>query len=172
MISAVGHEPDVTIADFVADLRAATPSNAGELAVPDRQEIAQQLHTAGVRTRKALERQMTALAQRLEELASRPVMASPTAFLDSRRQDVDGYGRRLTAAAEKLLGDKREKYVRLAASLDALSPLKVLARGYSMAADESGRIVTDAGQVDIGSGIDVTLARGALRCRVEDKTEV
>lgn len=76
-------------------------------------------------------------------------------------------GRRLTAAAEKLLGDKREKYVRLAASLDALSPLKVLARGYSMAADESGRIVTDAGQVDIGSGIDVTLGTGrpALPCR-------
>ena len=171
VISAVGHEPDVTIADFVADVRASTPSNAAELAVPDQAELAEQLHSFRIRGAQALRKRLDVLAGRLADLSGRPVMASPQACLEQRRQDLDRFGERLTAAEQALLAGKKHEYIRLAASLDAMSPLKVLARGFSVAADEAGHILTDNTAVGIGERIDVTLAHGGLRCRVEEKME-
>ena len=126
VISAVGHEPDVTIADFVADLRAATPSNAAELAVPDMSELREALSAARARLDQAVNRRLSERRKGLEELASRRVMQSPTGFIDQRRLELDSIRLRLDAAATARLGRERQEFSRLAAKLDALSPLKVL----------------------------------------------
>ncbi len=168
VISAVGHEPDVTISDFVADLRAATPSNAAELAVPDRAEEAEWLLGAEMRCTQAVTGKLAALAARLEDLRSRRVMESPLAYFDQRRQETDRLAERLTAAQDRILSAKKQNFIRLCASLDAMSPLKVLSRGFSVVTDKDGRVLSDADRTQVGERIGVTLARGALDCRVEN----
>jgi len=170
VISAVGHEPDVTIADFVADLRAATPSNGAELAVPDREDILDRLRELQVRLRHAEKKRLEALGERLGELSSRPVLKSPAGFIDRRREDLDHLSHRLTAAETQLLGEKKREYVRLAAALDAMSPLKVLARGFSVTTDADGRVVRDPFDVAVGDIVHIQIERGSLDCRVEHQT--
>ncbi len=170
VISAVGHEPDVTISDFVADLRAATPSNAAELAVPDRRDVEDSLLVLDRRARQVMAKKLDAAASRLRELSSRPVMRSPLGFVDQRREDLDRLSRDLTGAQERILGEKKREYVRLAASLDAMSPLKVLARGFSVTTDQNGEILRDASAVEIGDAVHIRMERGGLDCRVEHRT--
>lgn len=168
VISAVGHEPDVTISDYVADLRAATPSNAAELAVPDASELREALLSADIRLSQAVRKLLESRRANLDELASRRVMRSPTGFIDQRRLELDGIRLRLASASGSLLAEKRSGFIRLAAKLDALSPLKVLGRGYAIASGESGEIIRDAGQVAPGERLRLRLQRGGLTCRVED----
>ncbi len=167
VISAVGHEPDVTISDFVADLRAATPSNAAELAVPDRQEMEEWLLSQRIRGAQAVRKRLDFLAARLEDLRRRRVLESPLVYFGQRRQETDRLSERLYAAEQRLLGVQRQKFVGLCASLDAMSPLKVLSRGFSLVTDREGHVVRDAEKVAVGDKVGVTLSRGALRCRVE-----
>ena len=136
VISAVGHEPDVTISDFVADLRAATPSNAAELVAPDVSELRQALLSARARLDQAVDRGLSQRRSALTELASRRVMRSPTGFIDQRRLELDAVRMRLDAAATRQLNRQRQEFSRLAAKLDALSPLKVLGPGLF---DSAGR---------------------------------
>ena len=171
VISAVGHEPDVTIADFVADVRAATPSNGAELAVPDQADVRERLHAASVRSSQALRKHLDLLSGRLGDLKRRRVLEVPTAYLDQKRQETDRLSQRLGAAGDRALQQKRQSFVRLCAALDAMSPLKVLSRGFSMVQDESGRVVSDAAATEPGQLITVTMARGALDCRVENVRE-
>lgn len=171
VISAVGHEPDVTIADYVADLRAATPSNGAELAVPDEAEIREGLAGAEIRARQAMEKKLDALRQHLEDLSSRRVLQSPTAYIDQKRMELDHLHSRMAAAGEKSVGAARREYVRLGASLDALSPLRVLARGYAAASRADGVMLRSIRDADEGEMIEVRLIDGALQCRVEEKTE-
>ena len=126
VISAVGHEPDVTISDYVADLRAATPSNAAELAVPDRQALEQQLRSMASAMAANLSKQVRLNRQRLKVLGAARPLQSPTAYLDDRRLLLDGLFRRLCAAQQQRLAKSRRQSVALAAALDAMSPLKVL----------------------------------------------
>ena len=168
VISAVGHEPDVTISDYVADLRAATPSNAAELAVPDASEIRDYLGHADARCGQAMAKKLSELSGRLEDLKSRRVMETPTAAIDQKRMELDMVSSRLEHASERLLNAKRDCFVRLAAKLDALSPLKVLARGYSIAADESGNVLRSTEQVEKGDRVRLSLSDGALSCTVEE----
>ena len=167
VISAVGHEPDVTIADFVADLRAATPSNAAELVAPDVSELRDAIRSASVRLDQAIGRGLSQRRTALTELASRRVMQSPTGFIDQRRLELDSIRLRLDAAATGRLHRERQEFARLAAKLDALSPLKVLGRGYSIALDAEGRAVREAGQLKAGDKLDLRLSRGGAKCLVE-----
>jgi len=167
VISAVGHEPDVTIADYVADLRAATPSNAAELAVPDCAEMLETLRSLDIRRTQAVRKKLVFLSGRLAELKSRRVMQSPAGYIDARRVALDHATDRLLSAAQRAVGDKRRDYVRLAAALDAMSPLKVLSRGYAIAEDAGGRVLRSVSQTASGDEIRVELTDGSLDCRVE-----
>ncbi|MCI5754496.1 MAG: exodeoxyribonuclease VII large subunit [Clostridiales bacterium] len=171
VISAVGHEPDFTIADFVADLRAATPSNAAELAVPDQAEVRETLRAAAQRQASALSRQLAQDRRRLNDLAARRVLQSPAAMVGMRRMELDRLQERFAAAAERLTAEKRRSFVRLAASLDALSPLKVLSRGYAITTNAAGQVLRDAAAVADGDRVRVKLERGALDCVVERRLE-
>lgn len=168
VISAVGHEPDVTIADFVADARASTPSNAAEIAVPDSAELLRWLRGAeGQMARKETAR-LEDLRTRLEKLRAKRVMTDPMAYLQDKRMELTHVQQRLGDVSGTLLSRKKERFAALAASLDAMSPLKVLGRGYAMAQNGEGQILKSWHDVSAGDAVTVTLGEGALACRVED----
>lgn len=128
VISAVGHEPDVTIADYVADVRASTPSNAAELAVPDASELRELLENFDIRRTQAVRKKLSRLSTRLEDLKGRRVLQNPMSYVDSKRAELDYVRDRLIAAADRINAANRHKFVALAASIDAMSPLKVMSR--------------------------------------------
>lgn len=166
VISAVGHEPDVTIADYVADLRAATPSNGAELAVPDREALAQNLDAFSAAMTGALNRQLRLASQRLEGLAASPALRSPTGYLDRREKDLGLLKEKLLAAQNRELSKAQQKYVANVAKLDAMSPLKVLSRGYAMAQKETGELIRSVKQTTTGESIVVSLADGKLNASI------
>lgn len=166
IISAVGHEPDVTIADYVADLRAATPSNGAELAVPDREALAQNLDAFSAAMTGALNRQLRLASQRLEGLAASPALRSPTGYLDRREKDLGLLKEKLLAAQNRELSKAQQKYVANVAKLDAMSPLKVLSRGYAMAQKETGELIRSVKQTTTGESIVVSLADGKLNASI------
>ena len=168
VISAVGHEPDVTIADYVADLRAATPSNGAELAVPDQNEIRQTLDQLQSRMAAALRAKVSVQRQRLERLRSAQVLRSMCAPLDERRMWLEMQRRRMAGACTARISGERTRLAGACAGLDAMSPLKVLARGYAVARGEEG-VISSVEQAAIGDEISVLVTDGALRCRVEGK---
>ena len=168
VISAVGHEPDVTIADYVADLRAATPSNGAELATPDAEELRAALSGASARCGQALRKKLERLRSRLEELRARRVMQSPLGYIDLKRMETDLLRARLLRRQEQLLGAARHRYGSLAASLDALSPLKVLGRGYAVALSGDGNVLRSVRGTETGAQIGVQLSDGTLRCSVNE----
>lgn len=166
IISAVGHEPDVTIADYVADLRAATPSNGAELAVPDREALAQNLDAFSAAMTGVLNRQLRLASQRLEGLAASPALRSPTGYLDRREKDLGLLKEKLLAAQNRELSKAQQKYVANVAKLDAMSPLKVLSRGYAMAQKETGELIRSVKQTTTGESIVVSLADGKLNASI------
>ena len=169
VISAVGPEPDVAISDFVADRRASTPSNAAEIAVPDMAELLRTLDTAHSRMTQSIRRDIAAHSRRLESLSKKRVLTDPTAYLADRRQDVDHMTHRLCAAMRVVTDVQNRRFGALAASLDALSPLKVLGRGYALAQQPDGTVLRSADQARIGEPLRLRLADGALRCQVKEK---
>ena len=168
VISAVGHEPDVTLSDFAADLRAATPSNAAELAVPDQMEMRHILSQLEQRLAAAVTKRLSAGRERLEMLASRRLMREPMGYVEDKRQELDGMTAALAAAQRACLGEYRRQYVHLASKLDALSPLKVLARGYAIARTGDGETLRSVTQTQPGDRLTLTLTDGGLRCAVEE----
>ena len=170
VISAVGHEPDVTISDYVADLRASTPSNAAELAVPDQQQERQRLEGFTLRLRQAMEVQLDRDRKELSRLEQSRVLRNPVAVVDDQRMRLDGVQRRLAMTLERTLRRGRVELAGLAGRVDAMSPLKVLSRGYAIAKAE-GRAVTTVEQVQPGQAMDVLVADGVYHCRVEEKEE-
>ena len=170
VISAVGHEPDVTISDYVADVRAATPSNAAELAVPDQSQVRHRLGQLARRLAAAQRARLTAGRKDLIRLADSRPLRNPRAPIEDGRMLVDRAQERLTAALKGVLKDGRGELARLGAALDAMSPLKVLGRGYAIARGSRG-IVTRTDQAEPGQRLDVLLADGTLRCEVKEKEE-
>ena len=166
VISAVGHEPDVTIADFVADLRAATPSNAAELAVPDQNEIYGALLGDGGRLRGAIAFRLDRYRQALDRLATSRPMREPASYWKDKRLLLDYQSRQLCHGFERCLAGRREELARLSAALDAMSPLRVLARGYAVARGEGGQVVSSVEQVRTGERLELTLSDGTLDCQV------
>ena len=167
VISAVGHEPDVTISDYVADVRASTPSNAAEIAVPDWHELRDALDSLDIRSRQAMQKKLTELRQRLESLAGKRVLTDPGVYLDNRRMELDHIRDRLAAAGERKVAADRQAFVRLAAGLDAMSPLRVLTRGYSLAEDSFGTAVKSAAQLKPGDRLHLRFAEGSADCTVD-----
>ena len=166
VISAVGHEPDVTIADFVADLRAATPSNAAELAVPDGSDMAEQLAAADARMLAAANKRLRYLRGALDQLAGRRVLTEPGSYLDTKRLELDRAADRLAMAAERTVSAKQHVFLALAASLEAMSPLKVLSRGFSVATAADGSVVRSADQLREGDRIKLRLADGGAEAEI------
>nr|WP_326125388.1 exodeoxyribonuclease VII large subunit [uncultured Oscillibacter sp.] len=171
VISAVGHEPDVTISDFVADARASTPSNAAEIAVPDQTELRRWLRGAGERMEQSETARLEALRNRLEALRSSRVMTDQLAYVQDKRMELDHVQRRLGDLSGALVSRKRERFSALAAALDAMSPLKVLGRGYAMARGESGAVLKSYRDVSAGDRVSVTLGEGGFSCTVEEPYE-
>lgn len=171
VISAVGHEPDVTIADFVADVRASTPSNAAEIAVPDREELHRWLEDAAQRMEQSEAARLDALRQKLESISSKRCMRDRLSVIQDRRMTLLHAQQRLGDLADSTVSRKRERFLTLAASLDAMSPLKVLGRGYAMAQNEEGAILKSYRDVTMGETISVTLGEGGFTCKVEQPYE-
>lgn len=169
IISAVGHEPDVTIADFAADLRAATPSNAAELAVPDQNEIYAGLWGLGDRLGRAMTRQLEAGRAALERARRCRVLQEPMGYVDDKRVLLDYQRERLAHGLRGALSRERERFARSAAALDALSPLKVLGRGYGIPRRTDGGVIRSVKEVDTGDRLELRLSDGSLTCTVLDK---
>ena len=171
VISAVGHEPDVTISDYVADLRAATPSNAAELAVPDQDALRQSLDAMSNAMASSLNRQVKAARQHLTVLSASPALQSPTGYLEQRNQSVELLKNRLVAAQNQNITRARQRYIAQISKLEAMSPLKVLTRGYSMVQTEREEVVRSVSQVALGERIQVRLSDGTLSATVMKKEE-
>lgn len=169
VISAVGHEPDVTISDFVADARASTPSNAAEIAVPEQKELRRRLDTLSARMEQSAQKRVKALRERYEALARSRVLRDPMAFIDDKRLLLDYTQRKLSSLAQAQTAQRAQRFASLAASLDALSPLKVLGRGYAVARDENGTILRAAEEASVGEMIEVLLGQGSLMCTVDEQ---
>ena len=168
VISAVGHEPDVTISDFVADARASTPSNAAEIAVPDQVELLRWLRGAGERMEQTETARLETLREKLETLASKRVMTDQLAYVQDKRMELLHAQQRLGDLAAGQLARKKQGFSALAASLDAMSPLKVLGRGYAMVQNEAGQILKSYQDAAPGDRVTVTLGEGGLTARVEE----
>ena len=193
VISAVGHEPDVTIADYVADVRAATPSNGAELAVPDQAELRTMLHGYQTRMIQTMGKRLKLSRQQLELRKNARVLQSPTRYLEDRRQRLDGLmdrlGRamlqrenlaraevlsrqqKLKAAWEQSLHVRQRTAGTLAARLDAMSPLKVLSRGYSITETPSDSAVRSGAELKPGDHIQIRFAQGRASATVEQVME-
>ena len=167
VISAVGHEPDVTISDFVADLRASTPSNAAELAVPDRVELAGTLQSLGERLEGSMTQRLTNSRRALNRLAASRAMTEPTAYFKDKRLLLDYQSRRLVHGLERSVSGQRERLGRLSAALDAMSPLKVLGRGYSIALKEGGGVISSVKDAVPGENFTLKVSDGQLDCTVK-----
>ena len=172
VISAVGHEPDVTISDFVADLRAATPSNAAELAVPDQDALRQNLDSMSAAMASALNRQIRGAQQHLNVLSQSPALRSPTGYIEQRGKGLELLKNRLAAAQNQNITRCNARYIAAVSKLDAMSPLKVLTRGYSMAQTEKGDVIRSVSQVEPGERIQISLSDGKLSATVMHKEEV
>lgn len=166
VISAVGHEPDVTIADFAADVRAATPSNGAELAVCDRAELRALLEQQARRMEKAQERRLELLRQRLRRLSERPVLRSPEGSLQQKELLLELLRQRLERAAASAVEKRQRRFAALSGRLDALSPLKVLARGYAVATRQE-QVLHSVAQLSPGEEIRLRLSDGTALCAVE-----
>ena len=171
VISAVGHEPDVAISDFVADRRASTPSNAAEIAVPDMAELLRWLDGTEMRMARGVMRQLGAARERLDTLAQKRVLTDPMALVADKGMQLDHVQHRLAAAMRAVTDRENGRFAALAASLDALSPLRVLGRGYALAQTEDGTVLRSAAQTAAGQRIRVRLAQGQLVCDVAETKE-
>ena len=167
IISAVGHEPDITISDFVADLRAATPSNGAELCAPDYAELANYLLSQKMRIFQSVKKELDACRQRLGSIADKRVLQDPKNYVEDRRVALDHIQSRLTSVTGALLSSRRESFATCAAKLDALSPLKVLGRGYAIAWKEDGTVIKSSGDVKTGDEIKLRLKKDAISCVVK-----
>lgn len=188
VISAVGHEPDVTIADFVADLRAPTPSGAAELAVPDRGELSILIDREQERLMTALENRLNGLANRLQAQEDRLARCTPAQYVAERRRRTEELIERMRLAQlrkidslktgfsyqEKKLRDmpgvllerRRGKLQSLSGQLDALSPLRVLARGFSVVTDAQNKIITDSADLQTGDAVTLRFAQGTAKAQI------
>lgn len=166
VISAVGHEPDVTIADLVADVRAATPSNAAELAVEDQNEVYAWVQELSQRLNKQIERELRQERERLNRLENSRVLQDPMWLVEERRMWLDRAQERLDAALRHRAAQERVRFAAAAGKLDALSPLKVLGRGYAIPR-RGETVITSAKSLKAKDEFLLQLQDGAVDCQVK-----
>lgn len=166
VISAVGHEIDFTICDFVADLRAPTPSAAAELAVPDALELARKFGNVQEKMKSSLTSRVSFLSQRLHALASRPVLASPWAYFDERKLQIMRLEERLTRALVVSEERKKQKLHLQAEKLRSLNPLAILDRGFAVAVKSDGSVIRSPQDVAEDERFTLKLAEGEAGARI------
>lgn len=162
VISAVGHETDYTLADFAADVRAATPSNAMELAVPDTVELGQRLGQLVARLRQAADTKIKYNRKRLEVLRRSRCMSSPAILLTEKRQNLELLAERLADKSRGLLEVKRQRIVLQRERLALLNPMNLLCRGYGIVRSGDGKLLRSVSGVKTGDGIMVRLSDGEI----------
>jgi exodeoxyribonuclease VII large subunit len=171
VISAVGHEVDVSLSDLVADVRALTPSEAAERLVPERDKVIQQLENVRQRMTRALRDRLASATTQLEQIAARPVFARPMVLVDRNRDQVNGLRQRLQFAMKRKTEQAESQIGTVAGRLDAINPLAVLARGYSLTSrveDESRSLVTDSRALQIGDEIETLFSQGKVTSEVTE----
>ena len=171
VISAVGHEPDVTISDFVADLRAATPSNAAELAVPDMDALRQNLDSISAVMANIVTRQLKNARRQLNILAQSPSLTSPEQYILQRKKALELLKGRVFTAQTRAIHAHKQRFIAATAKLDAMSPLKVLTRGYAMAQDEEKNLVRSVKQTRPGDQLYISVSDGVLTTTVTEIKE-
>ena len=171
VVSAVGHEVDFTICDFVADLRAATPSAAAELSLPDKEDLNRQVLSLATRLTGAQSIRLRRYRTRLDQLSASRVLTSPEGVYRLRREGVAGLEKRLNLSVSRHLTHKRQSMERVAASLGALNPLSVLGRGYALVQTEEGRVVPTAQELAVGDRVTLRFADGTAKVAVEETGE-
>ena len=172
VISAVGHETDFTLADFAADKRAATPSQAAELAVRDIREISGQLDSMKLRMRNSLRRRLETRAARLQGLLQRTVMSQPKSMLAERHQRLDMLRERLRQGAGRQLKERRQRIAHLTDKLELVNPLGILRRGYGLVQKKDGAVVSSINSLAADEIIRVQVSDGAFAARVTSIEEV
>lgn len=168
VVSAVGHEPDITISDFVADARASTPSNAAEIAVPDKSEIKRFLNSVDENLLYLINVSIIQRKNDLSRFNQTLENISPKKNIDEKRLIINHLFESILVRTKSNLAKKRGTFTKYVAYLDALSPLKVLSRGYSVTTDDKDNILINSKNTDIGNEIFVRLAKGQLKCTVTD----
>ncbi|AFM01227.1 MULTISPECIES: exodeoxyribonuclease VII large subunit [Desulfitobacterium] len=170
VISAVGHETDVTIADMVADLRAPTPSAAAELAVPVWLELKTDLEQLKSRLHSAMNSQLQRKRQRLDSLKGIGPLSNPFWRIDQNRQRLDSLSERMEQGMTRFVSDKNGILKLLTAKLDLLSPLAILGRGYSLTYGPKGNVLRRSEDINVGQQVQVRLQEGILTCAVLAKS--
>lgn len=165
-ISAVGHEIDVSLCDLAADLRALTPSEAAERIAPEDSQLRREFLRLRQSLEAALEKTLQVRRERLRALSKHPILARPEKMLEDRLRKIDLLEQSLDRAADRLLKSAKERVTQKAVSLEALSPLSVLARGYSLTQREDGSLVTDASTLQKGDRLKTRLANGTFESEV------
>lgn len=168
VVSAVGHEIDVTLSDLVADVRALTPTEAGEIVLPSSEEIQRQLRDLGHRLGESLRRQAAQARTRLDGLAERRIFLKPYDLIHEASRRLDELDGRTTRALLQQVRRTREQLVGVTGKLESLSPLGVLGRGYSLTwRTRDGGLLRDASSIDLGEEITTRMSKGQVTSRVE-----
>ena len=168
VVSAVGHEVDFTICDFVADLRAATPSAAAELSLPDKGDLTRQVQSLTTRLNAAQTTRLKRYRTQLDRLSATRVLTSPEGVYRLRRETVTALEKRLNLSVSRHLGRKRQSMERVTASLGALNPLAVLSRGYALVQTEAGKVIPAAAELQVGERVNLRFADGIAKVAVEE----
>jgi len=168
VISAVGHEVDFSLADLAADLRAATPTQAASLAVPDMNQIERETRRLQESLIRAMERTIERREEALDRVMMKKVWKEPAVLLSEKRTQLENLQQRMEQSTRTVLKEKQHRYCLALNALDKLSPLKVMQRGYALVYKDR-QPVKEAGSVKIGEEIQVTLYRGSLKARVTGK---
>lgn len=166
IISAVGHETDFTIADFVADLRAPTPSAAAELAVPNVQELLDNIHKYDARYKNALKKKLELMRLRYEKCMENRVFKDPLQKLNERFINIDMIVKQMQKSITSQLNEKKVKMVELITKLDSLSPLKTLSRGYSLTTDRNGKVVNSVEKIKKDDELTIRFKDGSTNVKV------
>ena len=168
IISAVGHETDWTIADFVADMRAPTPSAAAELAVYELSLVTDTLEEYKIRLKKGLERQVRHQRQRLANYETKLYYLSPQTKLNERRHQLVMAEERLKAQMNRIFQNKKQIFALLMAKLEGQSPMKKLQSGYAYVADATGKRITRVAEVQRGQELEISMQDGSVLAKVSD----
>lgn len=171
IISAVGHETDVTLTDFAADYRAATPSMAAELVSPVKEDLIIQIKQLEARLYYLIKQFINNEHQRVEYLAQSSILKDPYRLLTDKHLEIDKSLTKLSNLGKVVLDKEKHKTALLAGILDTLSPLKTLNRGYSITFRDDNRVIRNIEEVTLGEKINILLANGRLSCLVDGKEE-
>ena len=161
----------MTLSDLAADVRALTPSEAAERIAPDQREISDAVRSLGKRMKLAISSNFAHAEQQLEMLATKSALTRPLDRIRMVSQELDHSGARMVRSMDQRLSESEHQIKEMAARLESINPLSVLARGYSLTSDSEGKLLTDTKTIDVGDNIKTRLANGTIVSEVQSKTE-